>query len=101
MDWKLSPQRSAISVRGLRVSYGEREVQLAAGDLLFFYTDGCVEMENEAGEMLGADRFESLVVASAGGTADEVLARVEHGISAFRGHRDLFDDATMMVVTVG
>ena len=81
--------------------YGEREVQLAAGDLLFFYTDGCVEMENEAGEMLGADRFESLVVASAGGTADEVLARVEHGISAFRGHRDLFDDATMMAVTVG
>jgi sigma-B regulation protein RsbU (phosphoserine phosphatase) len=81
--------------------YGEREVQLAAGDLLFFYTDGCVEMENESGEMLGADRFESLVVASARGSADEVLARVEQGISAFRGHRDLFDDATMMAVTVG
>ena len=81
--------------------YGEREVQLAAGDLLFFYTDGCVEMENEAGEMFGSDRFESLVVASARGTADEVLARVEQAISAFRGHRDLFDDATMMAVTVG
>jgi sigma-B regulation protein RsbU (phosphoserine phosphatase) len=81
--------------------YGEREVQLAAGDLLFFYTDGCVEMENEAGDMFGSDRLESLVTASAHGTADEVLMRVEQAISAFRGHRDQFDDATMMAVTVG
>lgn len=81
--------------------YGEREVQLAAGDLLFFYTDGCVEMENEADEMFGSDRLESLVTASAHATADEVLAQVEQAITAFRGHRDLFDDATMMAATVG
>ena len=41
--------------------YGERDVQLAPGDLLFFYTDGCVEMENEAGDMFGSDRLEALV----------------------------------------
>jgi serine phosphatase RsbU (regulator of sigma subunit) len=81
--------------------YGEREVQLAAGDLLFFYTDGCVEMENEAGDMFGSDRLESLVAASSRGTADEVLTKVEQAISSFRGHRDLFDDATMMAVRVG
>ena len=81
--------------------YGEREVQLAAGDLLFFYTDGVVEMENEADDMFGSDRLESLVSASAGASADEVLMRVETAISAFRGHRDLYDDATMMAVTVG
>ena len=33
--------------------------------------------------------------------ADQVLARVEQAVSAFRGHRDQFDDATMMAVTVG
>ena len=81
--------------------YGEREVQLVAGDLLFFYTDGCVEMENEAGDMFGSERLESLVTSSANGTADEVLMRVEQAISAYRGHRDQFDDATMMAVTVG
>jgi serine phosphatase RsbU (regulator of sigma subunit) len=81
--------------------YREREVQLAAGDLLFFYTDGAVEMENEADDMFGSDRLESLVSASAGAKADEVLMRVETAISAFRGHRDLYDDATMMAVTVG
>ena len=29
--------------------YAEARVQLEAGDLLFFYTDGCVESENETG----------------------------------------------------
>jgi serine phosphatase RsbU (regulator of sigma subunit) len=91
--------------------YGERDVQLAPGDLLFFYTDGCVEMENEAGDMFGSDRLESLVAAAAGGpgrrsvgegaSAEQVLATVEGAIAAFRGGRDLFDDATMMAVTVG
>ena len=81
--------------------YGEREVQLAAGDLLFFYTDGVVETENEADEMFGSERLEALVTRSARGSADKVLATVEQAISAFRGHRDLFDDATMMAVAVG
>jgi len=81
--------------------YNQREIQLAAGDLLFFYTDGCVEMENEAGEMFGSDRLESLVSASSRESADELLARVEQAISTFRGHRDQFDDATMMAVTIG
>ena len=91
--------------------YRELEVQLTPGDLLFFYTDGCVEMENEAGEMFGSDRLESLVASAAGGpgrrslgeggSAAEVLASVEGAITAFRGGRDLFDDATMMAVTVG
>jgi serine phosphatase RsbU (regulator of sigma subunit) len=81
--------------------YKEREIQLAPGDLLFFYTDGCVEMENEAGEMFGSDRLESLVAAAARGSAEQVLASVEGAIAAFRGGRELFDDATMMAVTVG
>jgi serine phosphatase RsbU (regulator of sigma subunit) len=81
--------------------YRERHVQLAPGDLLFFYTDGCVEMENEAGDMFGSDRLESLVAGAARGSAEQVLATVEAAIAAFRGGRELFDDATMMAVTVG
>ena len=81
--------------------YSERDVLLEPGDLLFFYTDGCVEMENEAAEMFGSERLEALVAASGHGSADEVLTTVESAIAKFRGGRDLFDDATMMAVTVG
>ena len=79
--------------------YAEARVQLAAGDLLFFYTDGCVEAENEAGEMFGAESLESLLVSAIG--ADDLLARVETVLTEYRGKREPFDDATMMVVKVG
>ncbi len=79
--------------------YAEAHVQLEAGDLLFFYTDGCVESENEQGEMFGAERLERLLETSAG--AEDLLARVEAAVKTFRGTAEPFDDATMMVVKVG
>ncbi len=79
--------------------YHEDRVQLASGDLLFFYTDGCVEAESETGEMFGTERLEALLKASAG--VDNLLVRVERDVKAFRGNAEPFDDATMMVVRVG
>jgi sigma-B regulation protein RsbU (phosphoserine phosphatase) len=80
--------------------YGEGVVQLEAGDVIFFYTDGCVEAENEQGEMLGPERLEELL--RAGRTeGPDVLARIEREIRTYRSGREPFDDATMMVVNVG
>jgi serine phosphatase RsbU (regulator of sigma subunit) len=88
---------------GLYAGHGfrEQQIQLGAGDLLFFYTDGCVEAENEAGDMFGADRLEALLLSSATGGTDAVLARVESAVTAFRGSRELFDDATTMALKLG
>ena len=75
--------------------------ELAAGDVLFFYTDGCVEAENDGGDMFGSDRLESALAAAAGQGADQVMAHVEAEVSRFRAGVELQDDATMMVVKVG
>jgi len=79
--------------------YAESRVALDAGDRLFFYTDGCVEAENAQGEMFTTERLEALLLASAADA--DVLARVGADVTAFRGDREPFDDATMMVVKVG
>ena len=79
-------------------------VNLASGDLLFFYTDGCVETENEADEMFGNSRLETLLVSIAAMgpvTPERVLQQVETAVTAFRGTREPFDDATMMAVRIG
>ncbi len=41
--------------------YREAHVELAPGDLLFFYTDGLVETESESGDMFGAERLQALL----------------------------------------
>ncbi len=84
--------------------YARRNVQLASGDLLYFYTDGCVETENEADEMFGTGRLEALLVsiADAGpSTPARVLQQVGEAVTTFRGTREPFDDATMMAVRIG
>ena len=80
--------------------YIERQVQLQAGDLLFFYTDGCVEAENEQDDMFGIERLEEILSEPATTPAD-ALQRVEAAVKSFRGSREPFDDATMMAVRVG
>ena len=79
--------------------YSEQTVQLAAGDLLFLYTDGCVEAENEHLEMFGMERLECLLMASA--TSRDPLKHVEDVIAKFRGKSEPSDDATLMTVRVG
>ena len=87
--------------------YEQRKVDLASGDLLFFYTDGCVETENEADEMFGNSRLETLLMSIAVATKmgpvtpERVLHQVEESVTAFRGTREPFDDATMMAVRIG
>jgi serine phosphatase RsbU (regulator of sigma subunit) len=81
--------------------YTEQHFDLAAGDVLFFYTDGCVEAENASGEMFGSERLEDVLAVSAGRDADQVIVAVEADVSRFRAGVELQDDATMMVVKVG
>jgi sigma-B regulation protein RsbU (phosphoserine phosphatase) len=81
--------------------YAEDRIQLDPGDVLFCYTDGCVEAENESGDMFGADAFERELLAAGPLTAEALLQRMENVLSKFRGSRELFDDATMMVVKIG
>jgi serine phosphatase RsbU (regulator of sigma subunit) len=81
--------------------YVERTVQLDDDDLLFFYTDGLVELENETGDMFGADRLESLLRADGRRGVDTLLERAESGVRDFRGKAEPFDDLTMMALRLG
>ena len=74
-------------------------MQLAAGDLLFFYTDGCVEAENERGEMFGMERLDALLAGR--GRIRRSAARIENALLEYRGKSEPSDDATLMTVKVG
>lgn len=80
--------------------YREARIALAAGDLLFFYTDGLVETENERGDMFGAERLQTILAAEQRQGIETVLHRVEEQVTAFRGEAEPFDDATMMALRI-
>ena len=103
MDGRLERMESTGRPIGLLSGggYTEQAFDVAAGDVLFFYTDGCVEAENAAGDMFGSDRLEQALAAAAGLGADQVMTRVEAEVGRFRAGVELQDDATMMVVKVG
>lgn len=79
--------------------YREQSLQLSAGDQLFFYTDGCIEMENERAEPFGSERLEALLVEAA--NSPNPLHKIEDSIAKFRGSSEPMDDATLMTVKVG
>jgi len=80
--------------------YRDARVLLSSGDLLFFYTDGLVETENERGEMFGAERLQRILSTQQSHAVDAVLHNVEEDVIAFRGKAEPFDDATMMVLRI-
>jgi serine phosphatase RsbU (regulator of sigma subunit) len=80
--------------------YQERVVHIARGDLLFFYTDGLVETENDRGEMFGSDRLQGLLESEHAQRIETVLERVDLAVRTFRGNAEQFDDATTMALRI-
>jgi serine phosphatase RsbU (regulator of sigma subunit) len=78
--------------------YEERVVPVGSGDLLFFYTDGLVEAEDEAGEMFGAERLQTILAAHQTEGVDTILEHVEEAAKRFRGATEPMDDATLMAL---
>jgi serine phosphatase RsbU (regulator of sigma subunit) len=78
--------------------YTESVVPARNGDLLFFYTDGLVEAEDEGGDMFGIERLQALLGATQAGAVDVVLHQVEEAVRRFRGDHEPMDDATMMAL---
>jgi serine phosphatase RsbU (regulator of sigma subunit) len=100
-DGRIEPLASTGLPIALYAGHGYRELQVAVapGDLLFFYTDGLVETENERGEMFGTERLRALL---AGGDTDvtALLRRVTDALAAHRGRAEPFDDATLMAMRI-
>jgi serine phosphatase RsbU (regulator of sigma subunit) len=80
--------------------YTEGRVSLAPGDLLFFYTDGLVEAEDQRGDQFGPERVEAILAEEHAHGIEAVLERIERDVNAFRGAVEPLDDATLMAMRV-
>jgi phosphoserine phosphatase RsbU/P len=66
----------------LRAQFHDYHTQLAAGDLLTFWTDGVTERRN-SGVLFGEERLAALIEQLAGSSADDVVQRIDEAVVAF------------------
>jgi sigma-B regulation protein RsbU (phosphoserine phosphatase) len=76
----------------------ERQIEVAPGDLLVFYTDGVTEAMNAAGQMFGEERLQTTITANVGGSAEQVCQAVLKALEIFTEDTPPSDDITLLVV---
>ncbi len=81
--------------------YQEMELQLSTGDILIFYSDGVVEMRNEAGEEFGLGRLAETVRTQHEKSPEEIVKGVSAALADFIGRVRPQDDRTMIVMKMG
>ncbi len=82
-----------------RALYQDVTVSLHAGDTVLFLSDGVVEAKNEAGELFGFDRLETLVVNMHEFTDMSVFVTlILRQVQEFMGTAEQHDDITIVAV---
>jgi serine phosphatase RsbU (regulator of sigma subunit) len=78
--------------------YREGSVQLERGDLLFLYTDGVTDCENEHGETFGIARLRDWAATQAGRCPAAIKHDLIDHMRDFAGRRPQADDLTFLTV---
>ncbi len=78
------------------ISYGEFQLDLSGGDILYLYTDGVTEATNISDELFGEERLKDALDENADKDMKGLLYAVEQAMEAFVGEAEQFDDITML-----
>ncbi len=76
----------------------ERQIDIACGDLLIFYTDGVTEVRDASGQLFGEERLRVTVAANPDASAQQVLQAIVEAVRTFAGDTPQSDDLTLFVV---
>ncbi len=78
----------------------EELIQLESGDLVFQYTDGITECQNEQKEELGTRHLHQIIRSYGKEEAEYVIFKVVKALEAFRGSARVTDDITLLAFKV-
>jgi phosphoserine phosphatase RsbU/P len=82
------------------VTYDEKTIELNAGDIFVFCTDGIFEAVNSSGNEFGARRLCDVVRQNRNSTAREIVDAIFDAAAAFRGNEPQNDDMTAVAVKI-
>ena len=80
--------------------YEQLSIDLAPGDMLILSSDGVVEANNEAGELLGFERLLTWVESGPAQEAQAMLNHLQESLKGFSGEAEQHDDLTLLVIRI-
>ena len=80
------------------LAVGSQSVELQAGDLVVFYTDGVTEAFDAAGNLYGGSRLLNELAGLPGGTAAEATAAVLRSVRTHAGDHPQSDDIAVLAL---
>jgi sigma-B regulation protein RsbU (phosphoserine phosphatase) len=81
-------------------SYDEVTLDLLAGDLFVFCTDGVFDADRDDDEDFGAERLRSVIAAAEQKSAREVVDDIFAAVQSFRGDMSVNDDMTAVAIRI-
>ena len=99
-----SGQPSFLDVGGIPLGlfpdskYEETTLTLQTGDVVVLYSDGIVELRNDAGDDFGMKRLADTVRANHEKSPNDIVKAVRDALAKFIGRRRPQDDRTMIVI---
>ena len=82
------------------VVFEEQSIQLQPGDVVFFYTDGVTEAQNDEGELFGTNRLCTLLTQIRDEHPETIISRVLESVTYHCAGLAIADDISMVVLKI-
>src|SRR6266478_4134105 len=80
--------------------YDEFTFKAKPGDMFVFFSDGILDARNQAGDMFGRTRVETIIAGCAEISADCVVKSLFKAVTEHAGGEEAFDDETVVAIKV-
>lgn len=91
--------RPNLVIGGMKETrYIEHEIDLNAGDMVFLYTDGVTEANDNYNEFYGKDRLKEIINKNRNEKLSDIIKDINNDIEEFCSNNEQFDDTAMLIV---
>ncbi len=98
-DFEYLKTRANLVIGGIEgIQYNEHEINLNAGDMIFLYTDGVTEANDNYNEFYGKNRLKETINKNKTKKLNDILNEVTQDIDKFCNTLEQFDDTTMLII---
>jgi len=80
------------------IQYKEHEINLNDGDMIFLYTDGVTEANDNYNGFYGKDRLKDIINKNKNEELSDMIIEIKDDINEFCNNSEQFDDTTMLII---